>query len=163
MFKSSLLRQTATAARSSTLRTSTSSFVTRQAARGLSATSARRDQPKDDSDPNRHDELTTSGKPGAFKHEGEFSRTDKTIRIEYPDEAEMPRSAPIQGRGGSHYKRTLATFSLEGKVGVVTGGARGLGLVMSQALVVSGADVAIVDLNSTYALLDSLFDPTAEA
>ena len=31
---------------------------------------------------------------------------------------------------------------------VVTGGARGLGLVMSQACVISGADVAIVDLNS---------------
>ena len=30
----------------------------------------------------------------------------------------------------------------------MTGGARGLGLVMSQALVVSGSDVAIVDLNS---------------
>lgn len=33
-------------------------------------------------------------------------------------------------------------------MGVVTGGARGLGLVMSQAMVISGADVAIVDLNS---------------
>ena len=31
---------------------------------------------------------------------------------------------------------------------IVTGGARGLGLVMSQACVISGADVAIVDLNS---------------
>ena len=48
-----------------------------------------------------------------------------------------------------HSKRTLASFSLEDRVGVVTGGARGLGLVMGQALVVSGADVAIVDLNST--------------
>ena len=32
----------------------------------------------------------------------------------------------------------------------MTGGARGLGLVMSQACVISGADVAIVDLNSKY-------------
>lgn len=73
---------------------------------------------------------------------------------------------PVQGRGGFHFRRTLATFSLEGtqsripdrgvptndvsgRSGVVTGGARGLGLVMSQALVISGADVAIVDLNST--------------
>jgi D-arabinitol 2-dehydrogenase len=31
---------------------------------------------------------------------------------------------------------------------VVTGGARGLGLVMGQALINSGADLAIVDLNS---------------
>lgn len=36
---------------------------------------------------------------------------------------------------------------MEGKVAVVTGGARGLGLVMAQALVTSGADVAIVDMN----------------
>jgi NAD(P)-dependent dehydrogenase (short-subunit alcohol dehydrogenase family) len=49
-----------------------------------------------------------------------------------------------------HFKRTLASFSLENKVSVVTGGARGLGLVMGQALVASGSDLAIVDLNSTY-------------
>lgn len=60
----------------------------------------------------------------------------------------MPRQLPVQGRGSFHFKRTLSSFSLEGNVGLVTGGARGLGLVMSQALVVSGADVAIVDLNS---------------
>lgn len=81
-------------------------------------------------------------------HEGSFSRTDNTVSIVHPEEHEMPRSAPVQGRGGLHFKRTLASFSLEGRVGVVTGGARGLGLVMSQALVISGADVAIVDLNS---------------
>lgn len=62
----------------------------------------------------------------------------------------MPRSKPVQGRGGMHFKRTLASFSLDGKVGIVTGGARGLGLVMSQAMVVSGADVALVDLNSKH-------------
>jgi len=44
-------------------------------------------------------------------------------------------------------QRTLASFSLEGRVAVITGGARGLGLVMGQALVASGADLAIVDLN----------------
>ena len=87
------------------------------------------------------------------KHEGSFARTDNTVRVEYPEEHEFPRSQPVQGRGGMHFKRTLAGFSLEGKVGVVTGGARGLGLVMSQALVESGADVAIVDLNSAFPLL----------
>ena len=81
-------------------------------------------------------------------HEGQFSRTDNKVSIEYPDEDQMPRSAPVQGRGSIHFKRTLASFTLEGRSGVVTGGARGLGLVMSQALVISGADVAIVDLNS---------------
>ncbi|KAK0251428.1 hypothetical protein LTS02_008568 [Friedmanniomyces endolithicus] len=103
--------------------------------------------PKDDADHNKHDEYSTSGKPGAFKHEGQHSRTDNRIKVEYPEEDNLPASKPVQGRGGFHFKRTLASFSLEGRVGVVTGGARGLGLVMSQALVVSGADVAIVDLN----------------
>lgn len=81
-------------------------------------------------------------------HEGAFGRTDNTIVIEHPDEAEHPPSKPVQGRGGLHFKRTLASFTLEGRSVIVTGGARGLGLVMSQACVISGADVAIVDLNS---------------
>ncbi|PMD63322.1 NAD(P)-binding protein [Hyaloscypha bicolor E] len=80
-------------------------------------------------------------------HEGSFARTDSSVQVEYPEEGDLPSSAPVQGRGGLHFKRTLASFSLEGRVGVVTGGARGLGLVMSQAMVISGADVAIVDLN----------------
>lgn len=45
-------------------------------------------------------------------------------------------------------KPTLPSFSLDGRVGVVTGGARGLGLVMAQGMVFSGADVALVDMNS---------------
>ena len=93
------------------------------------------------------DQYTTAGKLGSLKHEGQHSRTDKRIKIEYPDEGEFPSQKIVQGRGGFHFKRTLSSFSLEGRVGVVTGGARGLGLVMSQALVVSGANVAIVDLN----------------
>ena len=87
---------------------------------------------------------------GDTTHEGSFSRTDKIINIEHPEEEDYPRSNPVQGRGGLHFKRTLASFTLEDKVGIVTGGARGLGLVMSQALVISGADVAIVDLNSEH-------------
>ncbi|KAI5300497.1 hypothetical protein KEM55_007003 [Ascosphaera atra] len=43
--------------------------------------------------------------------------------------------------------RTLASFSLEGSVTAVTGGARGLGMVMGYACVESGSDLAIVDLN----------------
>ncbi len=82
--------------------------------------------------------------------EGSFARTDSSVQVDYPEEGELPSSTPVQGRGGLHFKRTLASFSLEGKVGVVTGGARGLGLVMSQAMVISGADVAIVDLNSMF-------------
>lgn len=70
------------------------------------------------------------------------------MRVEYPEESELDATKPVQGRGGFHFKRTLASFSLDGKVGVVTGGARGLGLVMAQALVTSGADVALVDMNA---------------
>lgn len=87
-------------------------------------------------------------KEGSQAEPGSFARTDPSVEVEYPEERDMPSSAPVQGRGGLHFKRTLASFSLEGRVGLVTGGARGLGLVMSQALVISGADVAIVDLNS---------------
>lgn len=78
-------------------------------------------------------------------HAGSFARTDDSITVEYPKEHELPASVPITGAGRHP---TLATFSLEGKVSIVTGGARGLGLVMGQGLVVSGADLAIVDLNS---------------
>lgn len=82
----------------------------------------------------------------ALSKNGEYSRTDDKIRVQYPEDKDLRKSGPAQGRGG--IKRTLASFSLEDKVAVVTGGARGLGLVMSQGLVTSGASVAIVDLNS---------------
>jgi D-arabinitol 2-dehydrogenase len=95
------------------------------------------------------DAATTSGEPGeSGSHEGQFARTDKSVRVEYPEEEDFPPSVPVQGRGGLHFKKTLASFSLEGRTAVVTGGARGLGLVMAQALAQSGADVALVDLNS---------------
>jgi NAD(P)-dependent dehydrogenase (short-subunit alcohol dehydrogenase family) len=88
---------------------------------------------------------------------GAFARTDDSITVEYPEEGELPSSAPVTGRGGMHMKRTLASFSLEGKVGVVTGGARGLGLVMGQGMVISGANLAIVDMNSELSLVFPLF------
>jgi D-arabinitol 2-dehydrogenase len=81
-------------------------------------------------------------------HGGSHARTDSSIHVEYPKETESLARTSIQGKGGLHFKRTLASFSLEGRVAVITGGARGLGLVMGQALVSSGADLAIVDLNS---------------
>lgn len=99
--------------------------------------------------PQDHDAATTAAEPGeSGDHEGQYARTDDSVRVEYPEESELDSTKPVQGRGGFHFKRTLATFSLEGKVGVVTGGARGLGLVMAQALVSSGADVALVDMNA---------------
>lgn len=78
---------------------------------------------------------------------GSFARTDDSITVEYPEEGELPPSVPIQGRGGQHMKRTLASFSLQDKVGIVTGGARGLGLITGQGMVISGANLAIVDMN----------------
>ncbi|KAK3693959.1 hypothetical protein B0T22DRAFT_451247 [Podospora appendiculata] len=80
---------------------------------------------------------------------GSNARTDESITVEYPTDDKLPSSQPVTGAGraGVHVFPTLATFSLQGKVGVVTGGARGLGLVMGQGMVISGADLAIVDLN----------------
>jgi D-arabinitol 2-dehydrogenase len=94
------------------------------------------------------DKASTSGEPGeSGEHEGQYARTNQDIVVEYPEEKDLPPSQPVVGRGGVHSLRTLAAFSMEGRVAVVTGGARGLGLVMAQALVSSGADVAIVDMN----------------
>lgn len=102
----------------------------------------------------KRDAATTSSKPGeSGDHEGQFARTDETVRVEYPEDKDLQSSAPVKGRGGRQHKLTLPSFSLEGRVGVVTGGARGLGLVMSQAFVLSGADVAIVDMNSGFSCL----------
>jgi D-arabinitol 2-dehydrogenase len=98
----------------------------------------------------KYHQTSTAAEPGAGgNHEGSASRTDNQIKIEYPDDKDFPKSQVVQGRGGFHMKRTLPSFSMEGRVAVVTGGARGLGLVMGQALIDSGADLAIVDLNSS--------------
>ena len=145
MFKNSLLRQVSRAS-TTAIRPPTSGAAAKLPARLFSSTAVVREDKDDPED--KHHQYTTAGRRGAFQHEGQFSRTDRNIRVEYPEEEDLPRQKPVQGRGGFHFKRTLASFSLEDRVGVVTGGARGLGLVMSQALVVSGADVAIVDLNS---------------
>ncbi|GIZ45216.1 hypothetical protein CKM354_000839500 [Cercospora kikuchii] len=144
MFKHNLLRQISRAS-TTAARPPTAAALTRQTTRGIRITPTVKRA--DDATKDKHDEYSTAGKPGAFAHEGEFSRTDNTIRVEYPEEDNLPSSQPVQGRGGFHFKRTLESFSLEGRTGVVTGGARGLGLVMSQALVISGANIAIVDLN----------------
>jgi NAD(P)-dependent dehydrogenase (short-subunit alcohol dehydrogenase family) len=78
---------------------------------------------------------------------GSHSRTDSDVEIEHPAEHELPSSKPVIGTGGQYVKPTLASFSLDGNVGVVTGGARGLGLVIGQGMVYSGSDLALVDMN----------------
>lgn len=121
--------------------------------RGFSTTQARplriTSLLNDKSDP-YHKSSTEATGTSAGPHEGSASRTDREIIVEYPeDEKEFDRhERPLRGFGGVQNVRTLPTFSLEGRTAVVTGGARGLGLVMGQALVNSGADLAIVDLNS---------------
>lgn len=115
----------------------------RQSVRPLSMTAKRLDKAKDDAE-----SATTSAAAGeSGEHEGKFARTDESVQWAYPGEENLPSSRPAQGRAGWHFKRTLASFSLEGRNAIVTGGARGLGLVMAQALVNSGASVAIVDMH----------------
>jgi D-arabinitol 2-dehydrogenase len=67
---------------------------------------------------------------------GSYARTNGAITVEFPESGEMPSSRLVSGtdRAGASVFPTLATFSLQGKVGVVTGGARGLGLVMGQGM-----------------------------
>ncbi|KAI4640091.1 hypothetical protein J4E93_008891 [Alternaria ventricosa] len=147
MFRSQVFRQVARAARAQAPR---ATFRPAQSAissqRHFTSSPSRFDK-----DPSNEDDVnaaTTSGEPGeSGEHEGQYARTRDDIVVEYPEEKDLPPSNPVVGRGGEHFKRTLASFSMEGKVAVVTGGARGLGLVMAQALVTSGADVAIVDMN----------------
>ena len=146
-----LLRRVTCLSRSTTAATIR---IARSALRPLTTTPAvhilthtrRRNDP---SDP-YHKASTEATGTSAGPHEGSASRTDRDIVVEYPDdEMELaPHEPPLRGRGGAPFVRTLPTFSLEGRTAVVTGGARGLGLVMGQALVSSGADLAIVDLNS---------------
>lgn len=81
---------------------------------------------------------------------GSYSRTDPQVEVEYPEDHELPSSKPVLGTGGQYVKPTLASFSLDNNVGVVTGGARGLGLVIGQGMVFSGSDLALVDMNSMF-------------
>ncbi|KPM38793.1 hypothetical protein AK830_g7784 [Neonectria ditissima] len=78
---------------------------------------------------------------------GSYSRTDPGVEVEYPAEHELPSSKPVAGTGGQYVKPTLGSFSLDNHVGIVTGGARGLGLVIGQGMVFSGSNLALVDMN----------------
>lgn len=141
-------RQTFTASRPTTSSRLPVQNAISRTSRSISHTPRLLDESAED---DKYHQASTAAEPGAGGiHEGSFSRTDNQISFEY-DETNpdlVPRSQVVQGRGGMHMKRTLPSFSLEGKVAVITGGARGLGLVMGQALIHSGADLAIVDLNS---------------
>ena len=145
MFKSRLLRQVARAA---TAQAPRAAFRPSPAVSSIRQFTCALPRLGKNSSGDGVDAATTSGEPGeSGAQEGQHARTSSGIVVEYPEEKDLPPSNPVVGRGGIHAKRTLAAFSMEGRVAVVTGGARGLGLVMGQALVMSGADLAIVDLN----------------
>jgi D-arabinitol 2-dehydrogenase len=55
---------------------------------------------------------------GKLEFEGTLARTHSAVKVEHPSESDLPSSEPIKGRGAVHHKRTLSSFSLEGKVGV---------------------------------------------
>ncbi|KAJ6070469.1 Glucose/ribitol dehydrogenase [Penicillium canescens] len=50
------------------------------------------------------------------QHEGQFAQTDENVHTQHPPNSEMPPQPIVQGRGGMHFNRTLAHFSLEKKV-----------------------------------------------
>ena len=119
-----------------------SSLLLRQATRSVAAPLLRRAAPVASlraihNNPPRQDD-----KPGSY------ARISPDIEHQHPEEHELPSSEPVTGIDGQYVKPTLAGFSLDGNVGVVTGGARGLGLVIGQGMVFSGSDLALVDMNS---------------
>lgn len=144
MFKTKVLRQVVRAAqRPTTMLVSKPAQLQQAALRPLSTAQTLRASEKE------LDDASTSSPPGASgDHEGQHARTDQNMRFDHPGESNMPPTRPVRGRGGEHSLPTLATFSLADRVVALTGGARGLGLVMAQACIISGADVAIIDLNS---------------
>lgn len=58
------------------------------------------------------------------QHEGQFAWTDENVHTQHPPNSEMLPQSIVQDRGGMHFNRTLAHFSPEEKVSMVTGGAR---------------------------------------
>jgi hypothetical protein len=144
MFNPAIARQ-AVKAVSQTTRPAALAATPRHFLRPLSTTVSRLQ--KDDKKDPFVQATTKAPKGAAGEQEGKYARTDESVVIEYPDDEHMPRSPVVQGRGGMHFKRTLAQFSLENRATIVTGGARGLGLVMAQGIVASGSNLAIVDLN----------------
>ncbi len=76
--------------------------------------------------------------------------------IPYPEDHERDPSdvghSTTGGKVGPHTKRTLATFSMDQKVCVVTGAARGLGNLIARTFVESGSNaIAVLDLNASEA------------
>jgi len=86
-----------------------------------------------------------------------YSTTKDEVIIDWPELEERADPTDVghstTGPGvGRHRSRTLESLSLQGKVCVVTGAARGLGNLMARTLVESGANaLAIMDLDEKIA------------
>ncbi|OCF33268.1 d-arabinitol 2-dehydrogenase [Kwoniella heveanensis CBS 569] len=80
--------------------------------------------------------------------EPKLAAIDETITFEHPKKwGKHPGHDMTKGDFGRHTKRTLASFSMDGKVCLVTGAARGLGNMMARTFVESGANaIVLVDL-----------------
>ncbi|GAA5922686.1 hypothetical protein JCM1841_001105 [Sporobolomyces salmonicolor] len=95
---------------------------------------------------------------GTRSNRESFSTTRPDIRIPYPDESDFtPGDIGHSTDGanvdvGKHTRRTLASFSMTGKVCVVTGAARGLGNLFARTFAESGSNaIAILDLDQKMA------------
>jgi len=78
------------------------------------------------------------------------------IKQEFPDLHDRPKGdyghSTTGGGVGKHTKRTLGSLSMDGKVCVVTGAARGLGNLFARTFVESGSNaIAILDLSESEA------------
>ncbi|WVQ85598.1 hypothetical protein IAT38_007764 [Cryptococcus sp. DSM 104549] len=81
--------------------------------------------------------------------EPKIAAIDETFTFEHPKKwsDKHPGHDMQTGDFGRHTKRTLASFSMEGKVCLVTGAARGLGNMMARTFVESGANaIVLVDI-----------------
>ncbi|KAL7423653.1 hypothetical protein Q5752_001234 [Cryptotrichosporon argae] len=95
------------------------------------------------------DELKKEYEAHRVSKEPRNAAIDESIRFNAPENFSRHdvghSGQPAEGR---HTKRTLQSFSLEGKVCVVTGAARGLGNMFARTFVESGADtIVLIDLN----------------
>jgi FlaA1/EpsC-like NDP-sugar epimerase len=84
--------------------------------------------------------IVSSEKPQHEPNSIETTISNSSAKMKFSETCEL-QSRKVRPR------RTLSSFSLEGKVCVVTGGASGIGLEICRAILASRGQVAIIDLN----------------
>ncbi|KDN44545.1 NAD(P)-binding protein [Tilletiaria anomala UBC 951] len=105
--------------------------------------------------PNVDQRRITTSSMGRDAEKPTHASTDEHI-VPYPDLHERDPDdighSTTGGKVGPHTKRTLASFSMDSKVCVVTGAARGIGNLIARTFVESGANsIAVLDLNAAEA------------